>query len=580
VLSVGVLVVGSEGAGARAAIEASKYTDDVMIVTKGKFGQSGATLTAGADIDVDSASVKRLFDMPGDDRDSPDIFMEDIIKEGKYLNNQSLVEVHVQDAPARVKELVDWGMGITFLLHAPGHTYPRGVYTSGKEMVKALKGEVLRRKTIKVMEHTMVTDLLSREGEVVGVLALDLFRGEFFPIQARAIVLATGGGMQVFPVQTAPEELTGDGQAMAWRAGAHLVDMEMTQFLPCVFISPPMWKGLAFPFMLGPMGGLDTWLLNKYGNRYMKDWDPERMERTTRDVLSRALATEVIKGRGSPNGGTWLSLAHLPYNIIDYLAEWYAKPYLKPDWKYKAFDFRELMEDVKKGYAIEVGVASHFFMGGIQINPCCETTLPGLYAAGEVAGGTHGANRLSGNACTSIVVQGAIAGRVAAERAKKGRVPEPDPVQVKQMAEQWEGPLHNEGGPRPFEVKKHIQQTAWKNAGVMRSGALLQEALQEARRLKDEDLPRLSCGAREREYNREWIEAIQAWNTTFLLEAISSCALLREESRGAHNRIDFPTIDNNRWLQNIHIRNAGGAQETYLTPVVKTKVPLPGGEES
>lgn len=574
-LKADVVVVGSEGAGARAALEVAENGLDAMVITKGIFGGSGATITAGADINVDSASARQLLGLPGIMEDSPQKYFEDVLKEGKFLNNQDLVEILVKDAPSRLKEMKDWGMRISGLLHAPGHSYPRGVYTSGKEMMRVLKKQV-KNTTTKVMEHFMCLEVLVHDGQVSGVLVLDMKKGEFIVVQAKAVILATGGGMMVFPNKTAPDELTGDGQAMAWRIGAELVDMEMTQFLPCVFITPPMWKGLAFPFMLGPMGGLETWLLNRHGTRYMKEWDSERLERSTRDLLSVALMNEVRKGRGSPSGGVWMSLAHLPHNLIDYLAQWYAKPYLKTNWKYKGFDFGDFMDEVKKGRAIEVGCASHFFMGGISVNKDCVTSVPGLFAAGEVAGGTHGANRLSGNACTQILVQGYIAGNRAAKYAAKcGRHNEFDKKAVNNFVAGYESPLNASDGIDPFTLKKQLQELAWETAGVIRSGREIARGLSQLENIEKIDIPRLNCRAKERQYNREWVEAISLSNQATVLKAILKSAEARRESRGAHYREDFDKQDE-KYLHNYLTINVSNKMELKNRPLV-AKVPVSGG---
>ena len=315
-----VLIIGSEGAGARAAIAAHDAGAKVLIVTKGRIGGSGATLTALADMDVDSRSARDLLGFPGDLNDSPEIFFEDILIEGKYINNQKLVDVHVAEAPARIKELMDWGLKVRDLVRNPGHRYPRGIHASGADMMRVLKKQVNQRK-VEVLEDMMVVDLLTAEGGVAGALGLDLQSGEFIPLSAKATIIATGGGMMAYPIQTAPEELTGDGQAIAYRAGAELVDMEMVQFHPCNLLAPPAWRGIGFPFTIGPAGGMDVWLLNKYGQRFMSKWDPERMEKATRDNLSIGIMTEVLEGHGTPSGDVFMSLKHLPTNLIDYYLE-------------------------------------------------------------------------------------------------------------------------------------------------------------------------------------------------------------------------------------------------------------------
>lgn len=571
-LETDVLIIGSEGAGARAAIAAYDAGAQVLVVTKGRFGRSGATITGLADMDVDSKSAMELLGLPGDPRDSQDIFFDDILIEGKCLNNQKLVEVHVAEAPMRIKELADWGMKVKGLLHTPGHRYPRGVHTSGAEIMKTLTRQVRMRK-IKVVEDMMVVDLLTSDGVAIGALGLDLRSGEFVTISAKATIIATGGGMMAYPIQTAPEELTGDGQAMAYRAGAELVDMEMVQFHPCDFLWPPAWRGIGFPFTIGPAGGMDVWLLNKYGQRFMSKWDPERMEKTTRDNLSIAIMTEILEGRGTASGGVYMSLAHLPFNLVDYYLEWASKEgfALGPSWKYQGFNFEKLMEKVKKGYAMEVGPASHFFMGGIRVNENCETSIPGLCAAGEVAGGTHGANRLSGNAFTQIFVQGVRAGVCAAALAGMVDPVKPDKKQVANIEERLLRYLRNDDGPRPLKVRKELQKVAWEKAGIIRDGSSLKGALSYIRELKKDTLPRLATGATERQYNREWMEAIQLENLTTILEAIANSALMREESRGAHYRKDFKKTSKD-WLCNIILKNDHGEISSSTCPIVSTRL--------
>ncbi len=564
-----VLIIGSEGAGARAAIQAHDRGAKVLIVTKGRMARSGATITAGMDIDMDSRSAKKLLGLAGNPEDSPEIFFEDMVEAGKFINNQKLVERHVADAPQRIKEVVDWGMKVVGFLHGPGHRYPRGVYSSGGELMKALKGQVLARK-IEVMEDAMVLELLKRDGRVNGVLCLDLRKGEFFTIGAKTVILATGGGMRVFPVTTAPEELTGDGQAMAWRAGTDLVDMEMVQFLPCCFINPPAWAGITFPFFMGPgVGGVDAWLLNKFGTRFMAKWDPVHVERTTRDVLAIGVMTEVVEGRGSPAGGVYYSLKHLPDNLIDYFPVWRNEPYLTPEWEFKGFKLKGLMEEMKRGYASEVGPASHFFMGGIRIDADCHTSVPGLYAAGEVAGGTHGANRLTGNACTQILVQGYRAGENAAAEVRGIAESKVDLDQAKAFEDEYRAFMKNTEGPSAFAMRKSIQALAQEKVGVLRSKDLLLEALQTITSMQAE-ARQIAVKAKSYQYNKEWIEAIQVRNLLTLLEGICRSGLTRQDSRGAHYRRDFPETDNENWLKNVVIKNVAGKMELEAVPITMT----------
>jgi len=580
-LNTDVVVLGSGGAGLRAAIEAANHGTEVVVLTKGGMPSSGATIVAGAGIDIDSANANKLLGLPGDSRDSPELFFQDIVREGRFINDQRLVEVHVQEAPSRVREVVEWGLPITGLMPSPGHTYPREVYTSGVAMMHTLMKKA-RESSVTVYQHVMTIEIITVDGEAVGVLALDLPSGKFLLVKARAVILATGGGMFIYPNLTAPRELTGDGYAMAWRAGATLMDMEMTQFLPCTFHLDPMWKGLAYPFMLGPMGGLDVWLLNKYGNRFMLQVDPERAERSTRDLLCYGIMNEIYHGRGSENGTVWMSLAHLPKNLISNLATWHAKPNLTEDWRYKGFNFSDLMQRVIQGEAIEVSVASHFFMGGVQIDTQAQTSVPGLFAAGEVTAGLHGANRLSGNAYTEMLVEGVWAGRSASKRATSMRSPQPEvPSDVlrsyiddalRPLARDTKEPVS------PIEVRKTIQELAWAHAAVIRTKEGLRKLLREIETLRS-SIRNFQCRDSTPNYNKEWIESLQTKNLLMILEAIARSALAREESRGAHNRTDFPKPNNASWLRNVIIDNRNDCMSVSTRKAVMTSF-TPEGEHT
>jgi succinate dehydrogenase/fumarate reductase flavoprotein subunit len=573
-IATDVLIIGSEGVGARAAIAAADKGMDVLIATKGRMGKSGATVTAIAGFAVGGQGIREVLGLPGNAEDRPELFFEDIVNEGKFINNQKLVGLIVQEGPRRVRELIDWGMKVVVSeARIPGHRYPRCVTTSGRQVVSALRRKVRQYARIRIIEDLMITDLLLVDGRVAAAVGLDLGKGELVTISAKAVILASGGAQMIYPIQTAPEELTGDGQAMACRAGAELIDMEMVQFHPCNLISPPAWNGLGFPFTIGPGGGLrSTWLLNKWGERFMQNWDPQRMENATRDVLAVAIMTEVLEGRGSPHGGVYLSLAHLPPNLIDYFGQWFHL--VRPNWRYGGFKFGPLIEEIKQGYAMEVGPACHFFMGGIKINENCETNVGGLFAAGEVAGGGHGANRLSDVALTEIFVHGAIAGKQAAQYAGKTKALPIDASVVKGLEERLLQPLLRAQGTSPFEIKKKVQSLAWKNAGVIRTEDSLVAALREIQALREQELPRLCCRAKDREYNREWMDAIQLENIVTVLECIARAALARKESRGAHFRKDYPQSDNLNYLKNVVLSARQGELTLSWVPVEAARCPV------
>jgi succinate dehydrogenase/fumarate reductase flavoprotein subunit len=570
-LETEVLVIGSEGAGSYAAITAADAGLDVTIVTKGRLARSGATLTGAADLDVDSATLHRLIGR-GNPDDSPERFFEDMVVEGKYVNDQPLAEAHVQDVQQRIAELLEWGLKWYDLRQNPGHSYPRNLYTSGHDLMLVLKRQVKRR-PIRLVEDTMVTDLLLAEGRVVGAMGLDQRTGEPIVLRARAVVLAAGGGHNVYAYTTGPEDLTGDGQAMALRAGATLMNMEMTQFIPTTIINPPMAKGNLFPFLLGPQNALRVWLLNRNGERFMSHWDPARMEHSTRDMLALGIMNEILEGRGGPEGGVYYSLAHLPRNLVADFARWGAKPFIKSDWSAHGLPFKAVAEKLMDGEAIEVSTALHFFMGGVKIDERMQTDLPGLFAAGEVTGGVHGANRLSGNAFAQVVTQGKRAGDAASRFVRaNGSAPVPGSSAVAEALDRIEAPLQRTGGITAYELRRQVQAVSGHKVGVLRSGPALREAVDELERLSADELPTVFSRAKGRRFNREWVECLQVENMLTLLRMIAQAALLREESRGAHFRRDFPQTDNRRWLRNTVTRLQGERLSVETVPVRVTSM--------
>jgi succinate dehydrogenase/fumarate reductase flavoprotein subunit len=576
VISTQVLVIGSEGAGARAAIEASDRGAQVALVTKGRLARSGATVTAAADMDVDGRSIGEILGWGGSEDDSPEAYLKDMVVEGKYLNDQPLAQVLATEAPARLREMLAWGLRVYDVRQMPGHSRPRNVYTSGGDVARTLRKQV-RRRPVQLLEEVMITGLLLSGGRVCGAAGLDIRRGVPLVIRAGAVVLATGGAHHIFPFTTGPEGQTGDGHAMAIRVGAEMINLEMVQSLPTILLSPPMMRGSIFIFLLGPQSGVRGWLLNRYGERFMERWDLARMERSTRDVLSVAIASEVAAGRGSPSGGVYFSTAHLPRNLVWDFARWGAKPYIRTDWTAHGLDYRPVVERLMAGEGVEVAPAVHFFMGGVRIDERCQTTLPYLLAAGEVAGGVHGANRLSGNAFTQMLVQGRVAGERAAELAMAGPPPDPDPALLREALNRLLQPLERRGdGVTGYEAMEAIQAIAGDHAGVVRDEASLSEGIDRLRRLKTDVSEHLHCTAAEREYNPGWVEALQARSAIPVLEGILRSALLRGESRGAHFRSDFPD-SSAEWLRNVLLRSEddGDTYQLRTEPVRAGIVPLP-----
>ena len=547
-----VLVIGGGGAGAMAALKASNARAKVIMVVKGKFGKCGSTPMA-----MGAASAVGSWHHPEDNKE---VHFRDTVKGGTYLNDQKLVRILVEEAPERVLELERFGAiwertdnGKSYLLRiGGGHSHPRSVYLEdrpGSEMLKAMKGELVRR-NIEVLEDLMVIRILTDQGQVAGALALETYSGELVLIKARAIVLATGGAGQIYEYTTQDIRNTGDGYALAFQAGADLVDMEFVQFFPIGLIFPESCKGL----IVGAM--YYSHLLDRNKERFMKSYDAERMELSTRDIVSRAVYTEIKEGRGTPRGGVWCDMTFNPPG--------YVKKQLPLVF---AFCHRLGMNVEKK--MLEIAPTCHFFMGGVRVDDHWASTFPGIYAAGEAAGGVHGANRLSQNSLADILVSGARAGEYSAEYASGTEVKRIDSLQVKIETEKIQRIFESssEKGISPGKLKHKIKKVIWDQVSLFRTESGLRCALEEVDKMRREDLPRLSLSTKTRRFNRELVEALEVGNLLMVCESIIRSAMLREESRGAHYRTDCPELDNANWLRHIAVGLKEGEFHLTLKPV-------------
>jgi len=573
VMETDVLIVGSEGAGSRAAIEIAKNGIRVLIVTKGVYTRCGATVTADMDMDVPSRDLKEVFGFPGVMEDDEESFCRDMCEEGKYMNNEEVVWAHCSNATKYVKELVDWGMKVEGCKQSAGHRYPRGILSTGRSMMEALKRGVKPHK-IDFQENTMITDLLTSNGRVVGAVGIELHTGNFLVVKAKAVILATGGAMRIYPVTTAPQELTGDGMRMAFDVGAELVDMEFPMFLPACLYWPESMKGVDVSYIAS--AAINGWWFNAFGERFIDKWDPVRMEMgTTRDIASIAQAMEILEGRGSPHGGIYVSFKHLPDQLIE---DWFNRvPYLR-NFVYGNFKLIEFNMDPRK-VAYEAGPAAHYWNGGIRINEKCETKVPGLYAAGEVQGGTMGANRLSGNAVTECVVFGGIAGENAAEYAQKSGPSEIDKAQVEHCYELIHAPLERKDGVNVPKTRERIQDLAMKYAGPVREEEGLLTLRKELEKIWKDDVPNVFAKAKNKVYNREWLEALEIEPMVEILTIITQASLMRKESRGAMYRRDYPDTDNKEWLKNIIVSYRDGKTSLEARDVNTSRVDLPKREK-
>jgi fumarate reductase (CoM/CoB) subunit A len=508
VISCHVLVIGSGGAGARAAIEAEKYGDTVLI-SKSVVGKGGCTPMAEGGYNA----VLRAGD-------SCVMHKEDTLRGGAYLNDLELVQILVQESPERFRELLEWGAlfdvspdNIPAQRSFGGQRFPRTCYAgdrSGHEMMLTLL-EHLRNGNVRILQEIAVLELLKDGEAVIGAIAMDTPSGELFVIRADCTVLATGGGTRVYDISTNSATGTGDGYALGYRAGAMLIDMEMVQFHPTGAVYPYDARGRLVTEAVRGEGGI---LLNADDERFMARYDPERMELSTRDVVARAIAMEVEQGRGTSRKGVYLDVTHLPAKKIEERLPVMLEQFLK-----FGVDIR--------CEPMEVAPTAHHIMGGLQITPEAKTSVPGLCACGEVAGGVHGANRLGGNALADTQVFGKRAGESAGRAPSRvGRI---DPFQIETVEERIESYL--EGTIPPWVISRRLQKAMWEDAGIFRT----EEGLHRVLRTAEELLEAPVCA----ETTQNIIDCFTIRNMCFSASLIARSALLRPESRGAHVRRDI-----------------------------------------
>ena len=546
-----VLIIGAGGAGLRAAIEALGQGASVGVVCKSLLGKAHTVMAEGG-IAAAMANVDRSDDWRTHFRDT--------MRGGKFLNHWRMAQLHAQEAPERIRELEQWGAlfdrtadGRILQRAFGGHTYKRLCHVgdrTGLEMIRTLQDRGVSL-GIDVYMECAVTRLLKDGDRVAGAFGYWREQGRFIVFKAKSVVLATGGIGKMYKVTSNSWEYTADGMALAYNAGAELKDMEFVQFHPTGMVWPPGVAGILVTEAVRGEGGI---LRNKNGERFMEKYDPKRMELSTRDVVARAIYTEVREGRGSEHGGAFLDISHKP-------AE-----YVKKKLPSMYHQFLELADvDITKG-PMEVGPTCHYVMGGVRVDPeTAAATVPGLYAAGEVAAGLHGANRLGGNSLSDLLVFGRRAGLAAAQAAKSMRQPNIDQAQIDAAEQEMLKPFQNGNGESPYQIHRDLQDTMQKLVGIFRNEGDLQEALQELQKLKERAAHMHVDGSRM--FNPGWHLAYDLTSMLTIAEAVTRSALARRESRGAHSRLDYPSLDATWGQQNNVISSQSGAMTLRQEPV-------------
>jgi succinate dehydrogenase / fumarate reductase flavoprotein subunit len=537
-----VLIIGAGGAGLRASLEALAQGASVAVVCKSLLGKAHTVMAEGG-IAAAMANV--------DTADDWKTHFRDTMRGGKFLNNWRMAQLHALESPDRVRELEQWGAlfdrtekGEILQRAFGGHTFKRLCHVgdrTGLEMIRTLQDRGVQQGVDVYMECT-VTRLLTDAGRIAGAFAYWRETGRLIVFKAKSIVIATGGIGKAWRVTSNSWEYTGDGMALAYEAGAELMDMEFVQFHPTGMVWPPGVQGILVTEAVRGEGGI---LRNKLGERFMEKYDPKRMELSTRDVVARSIYTEVKEGRGTEHGGAYLDISHKP-------AE-----YVKKKLPSMYHQFKELADvDITKG-PMEVGPTCHYVMGGIRVDAeTAESTVPGLFAAGEAAAGLHGANRLGGNSLSDLLVFGRRAGLAAAQHSKKISASSIDNAQIDSAEKELLAPFSNTGAESPYAVHRDLQEVMQNLVGIFRTEEDLKKALVELERLKARAAKAGVEGSRL--FNPGWHLSYDLKSMLTVSEAVTQSALARAESRGAHSRIDFPKLDT-VWEKkhNIIVKDAG-----------------------
>ena len=579
-----VLVVGAGGAGLRAAIAASEYGAKVALVSKSLLGKAHTVMAEGGV----AAALGNV-----DDRDNWKIHFRDTIRGSKNLANWEMAKIHAEKAPDRVRELERWGAvfdrteeGKISQRNFGGHRYPRLAHVgdrTGLEIIRTLQDHAVHMENIEVFMECTVSDILKSGNRAVGALAYYRSSGKLVVFEAGSVILATGGIGKAYKVTSNSWEYTGDGHALAYLAGADLIDMEFVQFHPTGMVWPPSVKGTLVTEGVRGDGGI---LVNSEGERFMFNYIPDVFaaetakseeeanswlkgeegamrppELLTRDVVARAIMTEVKEGRGSPHGGAFLDIASR--QSPDYIRRKLPSMY---------HQFKELATlDITKE-AMEVGPTTHYMMGGIKVVAnTAASTVPGLYAAGEAAAGMHGANRLGGNSLSDLLVFGKIAGQCAANFAQENSRVSPHGEEIKKSIENTLEPFED-GDENPYQIHQELQEIMESHAGIVRTGEELEKGIRKLEEL-EKRLPRMHAKG-ERKYNPGWHLCLDLHNMIITSLALSRAALERTESRGAHTRLDYPDYDDELGKVNMIVRPGPGGMSVVKSPLLEMPAEL------
>jgi len=561
-----VVVVGGAGAGCRAAIAATEEGVDVVILDKGTVGRSGATPCA-------LWSIQAPFGKMGtDSRDSPEQMFKDLVLGGRHLGDQNILEVIANTACDRILDLERYGVkfkktedGRFYQTPMPGQTYPRSCFIieNGHALSTILAKEASRHRNIWIRNDFMSFTVLKKGNRAVGILGLDMKEGELEAILAKSVVLASGGYTSIWEFSDNPPTMTGDAVAMAYHAGADIVDLEFNQFYGTDVLWPASVRGVVVLYELLAEPFTDANVYNSEG----KPVFPKPLP--IRDEAVRIMYKEIMEGRGTPHGGLWYDVTKSPKP-----KEEVRRIYEEMTPKHYHFIKNAAGIDLVEK-PLEVAPASHYQCGGVYINERGETTVPGLFACGECSGNYMGANRLAGSALADTQTMGAQTGKHAALAAKDA----PKPTISSRLLEKERDVAYaffkkKRNPTSAQEVKEQIRKVVGEYVAPIRNAKGLTTALRELRKIKSKLIPNIAVPVGVK-YNLEWVDALEANLMVDTAELTVGCALFRTESRGHHFRLEYPETNDREWLKHTVVRMRGGKPFYFTRPVIFTKMPPP-----
>lgn len=581
IIKTDILTIGGGGASVAAAVNAYNQGNKVTLVSKGKVGKSGNTIMIGGGFRIDGKSAHDVCGIQeATVTDTKDVLFSNTVKNSFYLSDQNIVQQFVDEGPYAVKNCLEWAENAKQLFkYAPATSAWR---TSGKSFGNTLAEGIKENPGIEIFEDVIVVDIVVNNGKAVGAVGIYIYSGEIILFEAKAVVLATGG-YQPFSFKNSISDMTGDGVAMAYRAGAKIADMEFQLFIPTL-ASPKNIKGSILPYLMTlpiffPRIFKAT---DYYGNELVipEDFDKvSRGNKLSKILYSYFWGAGIFKNFKNHGNCMFYDFSSCSDKEIEAAFEGLKEKYSL--WHrygyYNKIDIEELKQIVLKDKKLKVGLGCEYSIGGVEIDEIMRTEIPGLFAAGEVTSGLFGAFR-GGDGLTEMLAQGFRAGKSASEYAKNIDHNDINYDYVKTIIDEIEEPLNRKEGVSPFRIQRNIEEAADEGFNFYRNEEGLESALKEIERIKNEEISRMSISSKCRKYNFEWITSIIVRNLIVCNEAGIRAALMRKESRGCHMRTDYPEVNNDEWLVKIEAKKGkNGLEFTTRKPVV-TRIPLPNGK--